>query len=112
MVAGEAESGNAPAADVAKLQGPARSNDARQGSAAGVGCAKNAADARSRDARDRNAVLLENLKDAEVGKAARKSAAKSDADTWPCGQWRRTECSAVRFTYHARSIAILRCSGR
>jgi hypothetical protein len=112
MVAGEAEARNAPAADVAKFQCAAGGDDARQGCAAGVSRAENAADACPRDAGNGDAVLLENLKDAEMRKSARKSAAESDADTCPTGQWGRMERFGLRFTYHGGSFAISRWSGR
>jgi len=109
MIAGEAEARNAPAADVAEFQGPASGNDARQRSAASVGCSENAADACSRNAGNGYAVLLENLQHAEMRKAARKSAAESDADARPTGQWGCIERPGLRFTYHGESIAILKC---
>jgi hypothetical protein len=112
MIAGEAEARNAPAADVAKLESAASSDDARQRGTAGISRPENAADARSGNARNRNTVLLENLENAEVRKTTRKPTTESDADTWPSGQWRLTEWSALRFTYHARSIAISRCGQR
>ena len=86
MIAGEAEARNAPATDVAEFESAAGGNDAREGSAAGVGRAEDAANARSRDAGNRDAALLENLKNAEVSKTARKAAAESDPDAWPSGQ--------------------------
>jgi len=85
MVAGEAEARNAPAADVAEFKGAAGGNDASQRSAAGVGRAENAANARSRDAGNRNAMLLKNLKNAEMRKTTRKSATESNSDAWPIG---------------------------
>lgn len=112
MVAGEAQARNAPAADVAEFEGAASRDDSRQRGAAGVGRAENAANAGARDARNGDVMLLENLKNAEMRKATRKSAAESDSDAWPSGQWRLTEWSAMRFTYHARSIAIPRCGER
>ena len=102
MIAGKAEARNAPAPDVAEFQRAASSNDASQRSAAGIRRAENAADARPRDARNRDAVLLEHLQNAEVRKAARKSAAQSDANTCPTGQWPRTVRSGLWFTYHER----------
>lgn len=112
VIAGEAEARNAPAADVAKFESAASSDDARQGSAAGVGRAENAADARARDARNRYAILLENLKNAEMREPARKAAAESDPDAWPSGQWGCTVWSGLWFTYHGEIVAIVGCGER
>ena len=106
MIAGEAEAGNAPPADVAKFESAAGGDNTSQRSAASVGRAENAADACTRDAGDRNVMLLENLKNAEVGEAAGKAATEGDADTWPSGQWHRLVRFGVGFTYHGESIAI------
>ena|SRR6267142_2233140 len=87
MVAGKAETGDAPARNITKLKVTAGGKDFRQGCATGIGCAENAADAGARDVSDRNVILLENLQDAEMREAARESAAEgeSDARTRFCG---------------------------
>jgi hypothetical protein len=74
VVAGQAQAGDVPAADVAKLQGPAGRHDASQWGAAGIGRAENAAHAGARDAGYRNVMLFEDLQNAEVREAARKTA--------------------------------------
>ena len=82
-------------------------------SAAGVRRAENAADARSRDAGNRYAMLLENLKNAEMREAARKAAAQSDADTWPTGQWALYCAGPACGSRITREVcAILRCGER
>lgn len=87
MIAGEAEAGNAPAGNVAKLQVAANSENFGKRRAACIGCTENAADARAGDVCDGNAILFEDLQDAEVGKPSGKSAAegKTDARTRFCG---------------------------
>ena len=74
VIAGEAQAGNAPAADVAKTNLAASSNDARQWRAAGIRRAKNAADACACDIRDWYVILFENLQDAQMRESARKPA--------------------------------------
>jgi hypothetical protein len=100
VVAGEAEARNTPAADVAKFEGAASGNDACERGAAGVSRSEDAADAGAGNARDRYAVLLEDLKDAEVRESASKAAAQGDADTWPNGRGARTVLSGLVFPYH------------
>lgn len=51
-------------------------------------------------------VLLENLKDAEVGKTTRKAATEGDSDAWPSGQFGCAVRSGLRFAYHGESIPI------
>ena len=111
MIAGETEARNAPAADVAKFESAAGGDDASQRSAAGVGCAENAADARARDARNRYAILLENLKNAEMREPARKAAAESDSDAWPNGQWGCTVCGRTVVHVSRRECRNPACGG-
>jgi hypothetical protein len=75
VIAGEPQPGNAPPGDVAETERAASSNDARERRPAGVGCAENAAHARASDMRNWNAILLENLQDAEMGESTGESAA-------------------------------------
>jgi hypothetical protein len=75
VIAGEPQPRNAPPGDVAETKRAASSNDAREGRAAGIGRAENAAHARAGDIRNWNAILLENLQDAEVGESTSESAA-------------------------------------
>ena len=80
MIAGEAEARNPPARDIAKLDVAASRQDLSERSAARVRRAQNAADACARDMRNRNVILFEDLQDAKVREAARKTAAERDAD--------------------------------
>ena len=75
VIAGEPQPGNAPPGDVAETERAASSNDARERRPAGVGRAENAAHARASDIRNWNAILLENLQDAEMGESTGESAA-------------------------------------
>ena len=75
VIAGEPQPGNAPPGDVAETERAANSYDARERRSAGVGRAENAADARASDIRNWNAILLENLQDAEMGESTGESAA-------------------------------------
>jgi len=75
VIAGEPQPGDAPPGDVAETERAASSNDARERRPAGVGRAENAAHARASDTRNRNAILLENLQDAEMGESTGESAA-------------------------------------
>jgi hypothetical protein len=64
VIAGEAQTGNAPSADVAKANLTANSNDARQRRTAGIRRAKNATDARAGDIRNWYVILFEDLQNA------------------------------------------------
>jgi hypothetical protein len=75
VIAGEPQPGNAPPGDVAETERAASSNDARERRPAGVGRAEDAAHARASDMRNWNAILLENLQDAEMGESTGESAA-------------------------------------
>src|SRR2546429_3069230 len=80
MIAGEAEARNAPSRDIAKLDVTASRQDLSERSAARVRRAQNAAHACARDMRNRNVILFEDLQDAKVREAARKTAAECNAD--------------------------------
>ena len=112
MIAGQAKARNAPSANVAEFESAAGGDNPRQGSAASVGRAENAANARASDAGNRYAILLENLKNAEMRESAGKAAAESDPNTWPSGQWGCTVCFALWFTYHGGIVAIVGCGER
>ncbi len=58
VIAGEAQTGDAPTGDIAEAKRAARCNDTRQRSPAGVGRAKNAAHAGTGDGGDRNVIFL------------------------------------------------------
>ena len=88
VIAGKPQTGNAPPGDVTKTDRTAGGDDARERRAAGISRAENAAHACARDIRDRDVILFEDLQDAEMGKAARKSAAQSEAQSCPSGQGR------------------------
>jgi hypothetical protein len=75
VIAGEPQPGNAPPGDVAETKSAAGSNDARERRPAGIGRAENAAHARASDIRNWNAILLENLQDAEMGESTSESPA-------------------------------------
>lgn len=94
MVAGQTETGDAPACDIAEAKSAARIDDASKGRAAGVGCAENAAHTGSRDVRNGNLVLLEDLQNAQMGKASRKSSTESESYPWPRGRrgWTLVQC--------------------
>jgi len=79
VIAGEPQPGNAPPGDVAETERAASSNDACERRPAGIGRPENAAHARAGDARNWNAILLENLQDAEMGESTSESAAQSQA---------------------------------
>ena len=74
MIAGKAQAGNAPSADVAKANLAASSNDPRQRRAAGIRRAKNASDACACDIRNWYVILFENLQNAQMRESARKPA--------------------------------------
>ena len=75
VIAGEPQPGNAPPGDVAETERAASSNDARERRPTGVGRAENAAHAGASDMRNWNAILLENLQDAEMGESTGESGA-------------------------------------
>jgi hypothetical protein len=75
VIAGEPQPGNAPPGDVAETERATSSNDARERRPAGVGRSENAAHARASDIRNWNAILLENLQNAEMGESTGESAA-------------------------------------
>jgi len=79
VIAGEPQPGNAPPGDVAETERAASSNDACERRPAGIGRPENAAHARAGDTRNWNAILLENLQDAEMGESTSESAAQSQA---------------------------------
>jgi len=85
LIARQAEPGDAPTGDVPKAEGTADLNDARKGRATGIGSAEDAAHAGSRDVRDGDAVLFEDLQNAEMREAARETSAKGEADPCPAG---------------------------
>jgi len=74
VIAGQPQPGNSPPGDVPEAKRTASGNDARERRAAGIGRAENAAHARASDIRNWNAILLENLQDAEMGEATSESA--------------------------------------
>jgi len=86
VIAGQSQPGNSPSGDVAETKRAASGNDARKRRAAGIGRAENAAHARTCDARNWDAILLENLQDAEMGESTSESPAKSQAKTWSFGR--------------------------
>jgi hypothetical protein len=75
VIAGETQTGNAPAADVAKTNLAARGNDASQRRTAGIRCAKNAAHAGPSDVRNWYVIFFKDLQDAEMGETTRKPTA-------------------------------------
>ena len=75
VIAGEAQSRNAPPRDVSQSQRPAGRHNPSQRSAARIRRAQNAAHARSRDTRYWYVVLLEHPQHPEVRESPRKSAA-------------------------------------
>ena len=75
VIAGEPQAGNAPPGDVAETKRTASSDDARQGRAAGIRRAEDAADARTSDERNWNAILFENLQNAEMRESPGEAAA-------------------------------------
>src|SRR5262249_6882923 len=87
MIAGEAEARNTPPRYITELEVAGSGENLGQGSAASIGCAKDAANARARAVSDGDPILFKNLQDAEMGKAACKSAAEGQADagTRLCG---------------------------
>ena len=80
MIAGQTQTGDAPARDIPEAESAAGFNDAGQRSAAGVSRAEDAANAGSRDVRDGNLVLLEDLQDTQMSKAPRKASTESESD--------------------------------
>ena len=110
VIAGEAQAGNTPAANVAKANGSAGGDDARKRGAAGIGRSENAADAGACDIRNRDVILLKDLENAKMRESARESAAESQAQTctfgrsdWPAGLRGETG------TCHARRMASIAC---
>jgi hypothetical protein len=97
VIAGQAQTGNAPTRDIAKTQCAASSNDAREWRAAGVGRAEDAAYARSGNVRDGYLVLLEDLQNAKVREPARESSSKGQSNAWPSGRccWTRVQGVAL-----------------
>ena len=75
VIAGQPKPGNSPSRDVAETKRSASSNDARERRSAGISRAEDAADARAGDKRDGDAILLENLQDAEMGESPSEPAA-------------------------------------
>src|SRR3984957_19583567 len=83
MIARKAQTGNAPAGDMAKTDGACSGKNAGQRSAAGVCGSEDAANAGACNVRNRNVIFFEDLQHAQVREAAGESAtqAKSDALT-------------------------------
>jgi hypothetical protein len=81
MVAGQTETGDAPARDVAKANRSAGGQNSRQWCSARVRRCKNAANAGSGYVGNTDVVLFENFEHAEMSESARKSSAESQADT-------------------------------
>jgi hypothetical protein len=79
VIASEPQPGNTPSGDIAKAKRATSSNDARERRTARVGRSKDASNARAGDERNWDAILLENLKDAEMGESTCEPAAKSQA---------------------------------
>jgi len=75
VIAGQPKPGNSPSRDVTETKRSASSNDARERGPAGISRAEDAADARAGDKRDGDAILLENLQDAEMRESPSEPAA-------------------------------------
>src|SRR5262245_6461390 len=81
MVAGQAETGDPPARDVAKANRSTGGQNSRQWCSARVRRSKNAANAGSSDVGNTDVMLFENFEHAEMSETTRKSSAESQADT-------------------------------
>jgi hypothetical protein len=75
VIAGQPQPGNSPSGDVAETKRTTSSNDARERRPAGISRAEDAADTGAGDKRDGDAILLENLQDAEMGESPSEPAA-------------------------------------
>jgi hypothetical protein len=75
VIAGEAQTGNAPSSDITEANGAACGHDAGKRRAAGICGPEYAADACAGDIGDRDAILLKDLQNAKVSETARKAAA-------------------------------------
>src|ERR1700674_5971855 len=83
MIAGQAETRNVPASNVAKFKGGASGHDLRQRRATCVGGAENAADTGAGNMRNSDVIFFKNLQDAKMREAASKSSTKRKGHTWP-----------------------------
>jgi len=81
VVAGQTETGDAPARDIAKADGSAGGQNSCQWCSARVRRSKNAANAGSGYVGNTDMMLFENLEHAKMSKTARKSSAEGQPDT-------------------------------
>lgn len=81
MIAGEAETRDAPASNIAKFEVAAGGENFGQRRAAGVSRAQNAANAGPSNMRNGDVILLQDLQDPEVGEPAGESATECESDT-------------------------------
>src|ERR1700722_16995834 len=88
MIAGKAQTGNAPARDIAKTDGTGSGKNAGQRSAAGVCGSEDAAHAGACNVRNRNVMLFEDLQHTKVGEASRESTAQGQSDALVRGDWK------------------------
>ena len=80
MIARKAQTGNAPAGDIAKTDGAGSGKNACQGGAAGVCGSEDAANASACNVRNRNVMLFEDLQHTQVREAAGESATQGQSD--------------------------------
>jgi PPE-repeat protein len=85
MIARKAQTGNAPAGDIAKTDGAGSGKNAGQRSAAGVCGSEDAANAGACNVRNRNVMLFEDLQHTQVREAAGESATQGQSDAWTRG---------------------------
>src|SRR5215471_10988556 len=103
MVAGQPQTRDVPACDIAKPDRAARRQNSRQRGAARVRCPKYAPHAGPRNVRNPNVVLLKNLQRAKVRESARESAPQRQPDAGP--RFRSVRRMVRKIAHNATTVA-------
>jgi hypothetical protein len=82
VVAGQAEAGHAPAAEVSKANLTAFFNDTGQRKPTGISGTQDAPNTAASDASDGDLLILENAEDSQVGVAPSETASQCQANSW------------------------------